>query len=317
MDERFASVLEDAFPGREIAETIESSADERNETISVEFADGERVFCKRAIDGNGSRLETERAVLEYVDANRAVPVPSVVASDVEGPVPYLVTAPLAGEPLAAVKDDPDGPGEETAMRTLGRALAKLHAEEFDAHGEITGGSTDHLEIDSGSWTAVFVEQVRGIREFARSNRFDRYLDDVIAAIEANREVLDAAPAALVHTDPNDHNCYYGERGVGFLDWEYAHVGDPARDLHRVLEQQFGYFRPADPDRLVAALHEGYREQAGQLPDGFPERRPIYEVVRLLAAAAFFESKVDAAEESRTELADWMDAEMERRLDAVR
>ena len=202
------------------------------------------------------------------------------------------------------------------MRALGGTLAKVHSRRFDAHGEITGGGADGLDVDSGSWTAVFVEQVREIREMAHSNQFNRYVDDVVAAIKANRTVLDAAPATLVHIDPNGANCYYSEAGVRLLDWEHAHIGDPARDLHRVLEQQFGLCRPEDPDHQVAALHEGYREQAGGLPDGFTDRVAVYEVVRLLGASAFFEGYADSFDESQVEFAEWMDAEMERRLDAI-
>lgn len=317
MDERLASVLTAVFPGREVAGTVERSADDRNRTVRVDFRDGERVFCKVAVDGDGSRLRTELAVIECADATSAVRVPTVLASDVEGPVPYLVTAPIAGEPIASLEADPDGPSDEILMRALGEALATLHAERFDAHGEVTGGSGDHLEVEADAWTAMMVEHVHSIREFGNDDRFERYVDDVLDAVEANREVLDAAPAALVHNDPHGGNCYYDEDGVGFLDWEYAHVGDPARDLHRTLEQQFGLFRPEDPDHQVAALHEGYRARDGTLPDGFAERIPIYEVVRLLGASAFFEGKLETVEEPRAELGDWMDTEMERRLAEIR
>lgn len=319
MDDRFLSVLEDAFPEHEIdeMEDHEPLSDERNGTVYVDFSDGGRVFCKIAVDGERSRLGVERAVIEYVSAHCDVPVPTVLASDTDGPVPYLITAPIAGRKLADVKWDTDRSGEERVMEALGRTLARVHAQRFNAHGDITGGSADRLNVDSGSWTDVFVEHVHGIREFAHSNRFDRYVDDVIAGIKANRAILNAAPATLVHDDPNGANCYYSEPDVGLLDWEHAHIGDPARDLHRVLEQQFGLFRPEDPDHQVTALHEGYREQAGGLPEGFAERVAVYEVVRLLGASAFFDSKVGSTDESREELADWMDAEMERRLAAIR
>ena len=151
-----------------------------------------RVFCKITVDGRGSRLDTEPAVLEYVNAHCDVPVPTVLASDPDAPVPYLITAPIAGTSLADVKAGSDGPDEEATMRALGRTLAKVHSRRFDAHGEITGGGADGLNVASGSWTAVFVEQVREIREMAHSNRFDQYVDDVVAAIKANRIVLDAA-----------------------------------------------------------------------------------------------------------------------------
>lgn len=99
MDDRFASVLEDAFPGRDILQTPawDASIGERNGTVPVEFDDGERVFCKIAVDGDGRRIDRERAILEYVGAQSDVLVPSVLASDPDAPLPYLVTAPISCE----------------------------------------------------------------------------------------------------------------------------------------------------------------------------------------------------------------------------
>ncbi|QPV64382.1 phosphotransferase [Halosimplex litoreum] len=318
MDERFATALGDAFPDREIAGFADDDPqlNERNGTVPVEFADGERVFCKIAVDGDGGRLDAERAVIEYVDADCDVPVPTVLACDPDAEVPYLVTAPMDGRPLANVKYEADRAGEAAAMRALGRSLAELHDRRFDAHGEITGGGTDGLAVDEKPWIDVFLGGIETIREMAHSERFERYVDDVVAAVEANRETLDAAPATLVHNDPHSANAYRSEAGVGLLDWEFARVGDPARGLHRVREQEFGLFRPDEPDHQLDALREGYRERAGDLPDGYRDRVPIYEAVRLLGASAFFEEKAESADEPPREVAEWMDAEMERRLDAI-
>ncbi|WP_436927946.1 phosphotransferase family protein [Halosimplex amylolyticum] len=318
MDERFTSVLDDVFPDRDVAGFADDERlNDRNGTVPVEFADGERVFCKIAVDGDGSRLAAEHAAIRYVEVNCDVPVPTVLACDADAAVPYLVTAPLSGRPLSHVKWDADRSGEASAMRALGRTLAELHATRFESHGEITGGGSDGLDVDSATWTDVLVGQIDVIEEMAQSDRFDRYVDDVVAALEANRDVLDAAPATLVHNDPHSSNAYYHEGRVGLLDWEFAHVGDPVRGLHRVREQEFGLFRPDEPDHQLQALHEGYRERAGSLPDGFDERVPVYEVVRLLGAAAFFDAKAEAAAESRDDVADWLDAEMGRRIDAIR
>lgn len=319
MDERFASALDDAFPEREPVGFAgdDPRLNDRNGTVPVTFADGGRVFCKLAVDGDGNRLAAERAAIEYVGANGDVPVPRVLACDPDATVPYLVTEPMDGRPLSHVKWDADRAGEAEAMRALGRTLATLHELRFDAHGEITGGGADGLAVHEKPWTDVFLDQIDVIGEMAHSDRYDRYVDDVVAAVDANRETLDAAPATLVHNDPHGSNAYRSEAGVGLLDWEFAHVGDPARGLHRVREQEFGLFRPDEPAHELDALREGYRERAGSLPEGHADRVPIYEVVRLLGASAFFEEKAASVDESRETVGAWMDAEMERRLAAIR
>jgi aminoglycoside phosphotransferase (APT) family kinase protein len=109
----------------------------------------------------------------------------------------------------------------------------------------------------------------------------------------------------------------GAGDVGFVDWERAHVGDPARDLYRARDQQIDAIREAGDEQLIAALHDGYREQAGSLPGGYHERRPTYRAIRLLAVSGFFENYVDYREESADELAAWANEEIDRRLEAIR
>ncbi len=315
MDDRVASVLGETFPDREVEDLLPTgpSWNEANRTVGVEFVDGERSYLKLATDGDGSRVARERAVIDYASANADVPVPTVLASDAGGRVPYLATAPVPGRNLLGLWSDADEAERATLARRVGRALAGVHALRFANHGHVVGGGADGLELDAGSWTDVLVDTIARKRDLAPSERFGHHFDEVIAAVEANRALLDDAPAALLHGDPAQPNCFRGDDGVGFLDWEIAHVGDPARDVYRARDQQFDSLQSEGPERVVSAFHDGYRERAGGLPDGFAERRPIYEAVRLLGTSGFFERMAAFVDEPREELADWLGAEMERRL----
>lgn len=154
-------------------------------------------------------------------------------------------------------------------------------------------------------------------DIAGEGRFARHFEAVVAAVEENRELLDDAPAALVHGDPAHPNCIHTDSRVGLLDSEIAHVGDPARELRRTCRLQFGPLRSVGPERLVSALHEGYRETAGSLPEGFEARRPIYDAVTLLGASGFFENWEHRFDEPTDELADEVRAEMDERLAKIR
>ena len=112
------------------------------------------------------------------------------------------------------------------------------------------------------------------------------------------------------------SAFRGGEGLGFIDWELAHVGDPARELVRAEGQRFGAGKSPAPDHLVDALHRGYRDRAGALPSGFDARRPVYEAVRLLGKSGFFDIWVEFVDESRDALAAFAAAEMERRLATV-
>ena len=120
MDDRIASVLEDAFPDREVTDLLSTgpSWNQKNRTVDIEFADGERIYLKVATDRDSSRIARERAVLAYMGANTDVPVPDVVASGPEWSIPYLVTALVAGPNLIELWTD----ASSRSVRSLRGAL---------------------------------------------------------------------------------------------------------------------------------------------------------------------------------------------------
>lgn len=318
MDDAVAAALDDAFPGRRVDDvrTTGPSWNERNRTVRVTFEDGEAVYLKTST-GDGRALARERAVVAHVAATSDVPVPTVLASDPDGAPPYLVTAPVDGESLLGPWSERDVAGRVPLARQVGETLARVHAVRIEGHGHVVGGSAGGLDLDATPWPDVLVEMTREMRAIAPSERFDGHYDAVVAAVEANRGLLSDAPAALCHGDPAVPNCFLTGNSVGLLDWERAHGGDPARDLYRARRQQLDSMREDAPDRLVEALYDGYREVAGGLPDGFAERRPVYEAVWFLSYSGFFENWLAFRDESPAELAEWVERGMERRLAAIR
>ncbi|ESP88277.1 phosphotransferase family protein, partial [Candidatus Halobonum tyrrellensis] len=216
----------------------------------------------------------------------------------------------------------DATGRAALTRAAGRALAAVHADRFDAHGRVVGGGANGLDVDRGPWTDVLRDRVGTLRGLATSERFDDHFDAVADAVAANRDLLDDAPAALVHGDPAAPNGFLADDGadtggrVGLLDWELVHVGDPARELVRARRQLLGGADGAADERLVAALHDGYRERAGSLPDGFERRRPVYEAVTFLGVSGYVDRLAEFRDEPLDEFAAWVDAEMDRRLARV-
>ena len=126
---------------------------------------------------------------------------------------------------------------------------------------------------------------------------------MIDAVEANHDLLDEAPAVLCHGDPAAPNCFRENEQVGFLDWEIAHVGDPARELHRAQDQLIDPPRAEGPEKVVAGLFDSYRERSGGLSADFEEREGIYEAVRFLGVSGFFERWTAIREESDEVLAE--------------
>ena len=343
LDESVASAIAEAFPGRSVDRLADvgPSWNGANETVGVVFADGGRAFCKVATDGDGTRIARELAVLRYVSAERPVAVPEVLAADADADAPYLVTGPAPGRELLGVWEEfggeSDGEGErgaperEALLRRVGATLAALHAERFETHGDIVGcDAGGGLDLDRAPWPDVLLKTVERTREIGTSERLAGHYDAVVDCMEANRDRLRDAPAALLHGDVAMPNLFVVDAGAGRdaeisgvdgdgvapIDWELAHVGDPARDLVRAEDQLLNGFDERGPERYAAALYAGYRERAGGLPEGFAARRPIYEVVRMLGRSGFIDQWTTHIDEPLADLVDRAEAEMAARLEAV-
>lgn len=318
------TALAAAFPNREVASITDPgpSWNEANETVRVAFADGDTAYLKVAADGDGTRIARERAVCAYLSSRGDVAVPRIVAADPTASVPYLATEPMAGEALLSRWDEADATGRETLVRAVGESLAHLHDRRFDEHGIVVGGSVDRdegdpsLAVRTDDWSTVLAETVEEVRTLGAADRFARAFDAVLDAIDDRRDTLDDAPAALLHGDPARPNCVVtGDGGtpIGFLDWERAHVGDPARDLHRLREQQLATLDAPAPAEFVEALYAGYRDVAGSLPDGFEERAPIYGATWTLGYATVLDRLADFRDEPREAVATLIEAEVDRYL----
>lgn len=341
MDGEIDTALTAAFPGREIDRVTKTgpSWNGANETVGVVFATGDRAYCKVALDGDGTRIAREHAVIEYLDKKRKWATPDVLAVDPTATPPYLVTSHVRGETMLDRWDTVDttpvdtGTTEtpQTSQRTtllwrIGATLAHLHEERFDSHGEIVGSATGPtpdtesgapLALETGSWPDVLRSTLDRTRKIGTSDRLASHYDAVAACIEANRDRLSGAPAALLHGDIALPNLIVdGCETITPIDWELAHVGDPVRDLVRAEDQLLSGFDERGPERYTAALYAGYSEHAGGLPPGFDEREPVYRVVRMLGRSGFIDQWAALLDEPIDEVAARANAALERRLDAV-
>ncbi|RLM67822.1 phosphotransferase family protein [Halorubrum sp. Atlit-26R] len=328
--------LGEAFPDRTVDRVtgVGPSWNGANETVGVVFADGGRAFLKVALADESRRLARERAVLGYVGEHGHLPVPKVLAADPDGDPAYLATAPAPGRGLVEVYEAASDRERERLLRRVGRALAALHADRFASHGEIVGAGSERgsaadgtaadggptestgLSIEFAPWTDVLLATIERTREIGTSERLAEHYDAVIDCVRANRDLLDDAPAALLHGDVTKPNVFVDGDAVAAIDWELSHVGDPARDFVRAQDQLLNGFDSTGPDRFAAALREGYRERAGGLPAGFERRRPVYEVVRILGRSGFIDQWATHLDEPVDALVERADAELRARLDAV-
>jgi aminoglycoside phosphotransferase (APT) family kinase protein len=147
-----------------------------------------------------------------------------------------------------------------AWRAAGAALRRAHSLVL---GEGTSGAIVGMGVqpfEAGSWGQFHLASVLGHAERLAAHRLSSVPLDLHAlrdVMEAALPLLDDAPLRLLHNDAHPWNvlvvktCDAWECS-GWLDWEYAWVGDPTWDLVRM-----DVFRPKPLTSTPVAFYEGY------------------------------------------------------------
>jgi len=186
-------------------------------------------------------------------AGEVMPVPEVQGALAAGELPPGWVGPwLPGRRLdewwPGAGDDARG----RAAASLGRALARLHALPPPA-----ASTRLRRAPEPGAQLARWLGEERVPRRLgtARAARLR-------AAWEA-LPPLEVVPARRLHGDFSAGNLLLSEDGAlaGVLDWEWACLGDPARDLATLLDREW-----RAPAAFAAGVLEGYAGADPSLPD---------------------------------------------------
>ena len=202
----------------------------------------------------GIGLTTEAAIIEAARAAGA-PAPEVthVCDDVDGLGAAYVMRRLEGETIARkiLRDEAFAKARPKLARQCGAAIARIHATPTDTLPELPYSDA--------------------------AAQLDRY-EDIYRSFETPRPIFDLAfrhlreraptpiTRTLVHGDFRLGNIMVGSEGlVAALDWEIAHIGDPAEDLSWICmpSWRFGQVEhPVGGFGTVEELLAGYREAGG-------------------------------------------------------
>ena len=144
----------------------------------------------------------------------------------------IVMARVEGEAIARklLRDDRFEGARRTLVAECGRALAGVHRLDPGVLGDGTpsafGGEPDGADVPAVAPDPL--DEMRGaLGSLGRTTPVFEY---ALRWLDANRPAPTAAPS-LVHGDFRLGNLMVDEDGlVAVLDWELAHLGDPAEDL---------------------------------------------------------------------------------------
>jgi aminoglycoside phosphotransferase (APT) family kinase protein len=242
-----------------------------NQTSLVELADGQRFILRvyrwpHAEAPDHLQRATKERYLHQLLLTHGVPVPEIVAQVEEAGQSASLLRYLPGELLGDV--DPQlAPSErDQAWRAAGAALRRAHEIRHPpgSHGNIVGETVQPFE--DGSWGRF---HLRSILEHAerlnRQHGTSLDLTQLRRIVEGAVPLLDQTPVSLLHNDPHPWNVLVqstdqGWACSGWLDWEYAWIGDPDWDLVRM---DLFRIRPLGP--TPAAFYDGYGAAPADLP----------------------------------------------------
>jgi protein-ribulosamine 3-kinase len=201
-----------------------------------------------------------------------------------------VPVPVADRPIAvppgthlllfeALPERPPGARTPEDWRSIGRALATLHAVSGPAFGLQTNGyfgplPQDNTPVHPNSWTAFYAE--RRLLPHLRLATDSGYLPATLAGRVTH--LIGRLPAlagpeprpALLHGDAQQHNFVSTPAGAVLVD-AAPYFGHPELDLALL-----GYFDP-----VPRHVFDGYTELR-PIDDGFPERRELWRMFAYLA-----------------------------------
>jgi aminoglycoside phosphotransferase (APT) family kinase protein len=233
-------------------------------TLLAELEDAGSLPARIVIRQDGEEWITGKAVVDEENLLRRLH-----AAGLRVPEPLLIepSGTVLGKPFLVVPAFPGKPpGEhflilpksEEAFLQLADQLGRLHAlpiNDFLAMGSIR--EADYTAAQLRESLATYRTAIE-----AQDHAPSTLLSAVFEWLDDNAPRMSRVPRALVHADAGFHNMLVdGDRLVVVLDWELAHIGNPAYDLGYI---RHGVLDPAQWERFMAR----YRAAGG--PDVPPE-----------------------------------------------
>lgn len=269
MTREIADVLAQHADDYEIRERIHAVPPHEVWAVTV---DGRAAVCKIATRPEGDPA-AEAAVIDFVDRETSVTVPSILAT---GPHSFLA------EWCDAAPSEADAVIDEVTVRALGKAMATLHEETaFQNYGFPTPDDGAFAVNTRDTWHAVAREYLQDCRRYLARVGYDAEAALVIDAIDETAHLLgDSGAPVLCHGNllPAHVAVEDGRPGC-VVDFEHALVAPPEYDYLRTVMPVFEGRTGHGVDEDV--FRDAY-ESVRPLPAGSDRRKRIFRLLNLVS-----------------------------------
>jgi aminoglycoside phosphotransferase (APT) family kinase protein len=174
----------------------------------------------------GAGVKDEYRLLKVL-YEQGVEVPKPLALEESGQVfgaPFLLSAKARGGTIGHMFQLPET-RDFALCSDVAQQLARIHRIPVAAFGDWIDNAAGKTSDKVHQWLST------GYRDLQACNLYSTVFETAFAWLRANAEVNDQCPRALVHGDYGLNNILIDDgRVTAILDWEFAHIGNPAYDL---------------------------------------------------------------------------------------
>ncbi|MGK9166992.1 phosphotransferase [Inquilinus limosus] len=263
-----ATALARSLPGRPtVLRVTELSGGLVNTNLRLDL-DCHPPAVLRLFQRDPAQAMRERAI-HALAAERGLPAPRLLGSgeDPATGLPFALLEWIDGRRLDETARGLDDAVLQPLARSVGAALAAIHAVRFDCTGFLDGSLAVAEPVDVGAAGLIgFLRHV--LVDGPGGDRLGRDLADrLVVFAEREAGLLDrwTGPPCLTHSDFGGTNILVRPEADGWavaavLDWEFAFAGSPFFDFGNLLRPPLGT-RPGFAEAVAA----GYRAAGGALP----------------------------------------------------
>ncbi|MFH1916780.1 MAG: aminoglycoside phosphotransferase family protein [Nanoarchaeota archaeon] len=280
-EEQINTILQDIGTSVKSYERFEGGV--INPLYFLDTKDGRRLALRLTNPHWKNKTESEVMVMDFVRNRTTIPVPGILAYDLTRDrigFEYILMERLQGEQLIKTFDQSTTEEKDVYLESIADIFVQLKSFRFPKIGSFLKDMQVGPLVDSNTGPFdTFAKYICSLIDFRipplrEDSRFSVY----VPSLERFRDHFAKVYAGIVeitlcHSDLDLKNILAHEGKItGLIDWEWAMAGPMDEDFHHIADIP-------DSERLI----EKIVRKGIKLPQGFEERRDMYEVTFIATA----------------------------------